>query len=109
MIQLILPGGVNLAEGILRNFLSIQDENGFIDWKPGLAGQRGRYLAQPLLATMAWQIDQYQSEHSWLVELYPALLRFLECWFMPEHDRDSDGFPEWDNPQQTGLEESSHL
>ena len=106
MIQQILPGGVKLAEGILRNFLSVQDESGFIDWKPGLAGQRGRFLAQPLLATMAWQIDQYRSEHTWLAEIYPALLKFLECWFKPEHDRDGDGFPEWDNPEQTGLEES---
>ena len=106
LIQQILPGGVNLAEGLLRNFISVQEEDGFIDWKPGLAGQRGRYLAQPLLATIAWQIDQYQSEHTWLSEIYPALLRFLKCWFKPEHDRDNDGFPEWDDPQQTGLEES---
>lgn len=106
IIQQILPGGVDLAEGILRNFLSVQDESGCIDWKPGLAGQRGRYLAQPLLATLAWQIDQYKPKHDWLEEIYPALLRFLECWFKPEHDRDGDGLPEWDNPQQTGLEES---
>jgi hypothetical protein len=106
LINQILPGGVDLAEGILRNFLSVQDENGFIDWKPGLAGQTGRCLAQPLLGTMAWQIDQYRAKHDWLVEIYPALLKFLECWFKPEHDRNGDGFPEWDNPQQSGLEES---
>ena len=106
LINQILPGGVDLAEGILRNFLSVQDESGFIDWKPGLAGQRGRCLAQPLLATMAWQINQYRTDPTWLVEICPALTKFLECWFKPEHDRDGDGFPEWDNPQQTGLEES---
>ena len=34
---------------LLKNFLAIQSEDGSIDGKPGLAGQRGRYLATPLL------------------------------------------------------------
>ena len=27
-------------------------------------------------------------------------------WFQPEHDRDGDGFPEWDHPLQSGAEEN---
>ncbi len=104
--SLILPGGADLAEGILRNFLSTQAENGFVEWKPGLAGQRSRLLAQPLLATMACQIDRCKSEHAWLAEIFPALLRFFKVWFLPDHDRDGDGFPEWDHPVQSGAEDA---
>jgi hypothetical protein len=104
--SLILPGGTHLAEGILRNFLSTQDEKGFVDWKPGLAGQRSRLLSQPLLATLACQIDRYKADHAWLSEIFPALLRFYKVWFQPEYDRDGDGFPEWNHPIQSGAEDA---
>jgi hypothetical protein len=104
--SLILPGGADLAEGVLRNFLSTQDETGFVEWKPGLAGQRSRLLSQPLLATLACQIDRCKSEHTWLADIFPALLRFFKVWFRPEHDRDGDGFPEWDHPVQSGAEDA---
>jgi len=39
----------------LKNFLSIQKEDGSIDGKPGLAGQRGRYLAAPMLASFCME------------------------------------------------------
>ncbi len=104
--SLILPGGASLAEGLLRNFLATQLENGQIEWKPGLGGKTTRRLAQPVLATLAWEIDQSRSEHTWLKEIYPALHRFFDFWFTPEHDRDQDGFPEWDHALQTGLEDN---
>jgi hypothetical protein len=104
--SLILPGGSDLAEGVLRNFLSTQDENGFVEWKPGLAGQRSRLLSQPLLATIACQIDRCKTDHKWLHEIFPGLLRFFEAWFRPEHDRDGDGFPEWDHAVQSGAEDA---
>jgi hypothetical protein len=100
---LILPGGVRLAEGVLRNFLHVQEENGEIDWKPGLAGQRSHILAQPLLAALAWQIYQVNHDDNWLQEVFPPLLKFLKTWFNPEHDRDQDGMPEWGHPLQTGF------
>ena len=100
---LILPGGVHLAEGVLRNFLHVQEENGEIDWKPGLAGQRTHKLAQPLLVALAWQIYLVNDDQSWLQEVYPPLLKFLKTWFNAVHDRDQDGMPEWDHPLQTGF------
>lgn len=102
----LLPGAPELAEGLLRNFLSTQDSHGAIDWHPGLGGQRGRYLAQPLLATLAWRIDHAKPDHIWLAEIYPNLLKFFKAWLAPEHDRDGDGFPEWDHPLQTGYEDN---
>ncbi len=106
LASLLLPGSVELCAGVLRNFLSTQAEDGSVDWKVGLGGQRSRRLAQPLLASLALRIDEYQDDPAWLTDLYPALLRFVQHWFQPDHDRDQDGFPEWDHPLQTGLEDA---
>jgi hypothetical protein len=104
--SLILPGGIQYAEGFLRNFLHVQEVDGTIDWKPGLAGQRSRRLAQPVLATLAWQINKYKDDQGWLSEVFPGLLKFVQTWFNHDHDRDDDGYPEWDHPLQTGLEDA---
>jgi len=101
----LLPGAPELAAGLVRNFLAVQSESGAIDWKPGMAGQRGRWLASPLLASLAWQAFQRTGDREFLREVQPKLEAFMRCWFDPSHDRDSDGFPEWDNPLQTGLED----
>ena len=106
LTDLILPGSPELAAGLLKNFLAIQEENGFIDWKPGLAGQLSRLLATPLLATLAWRIYEITKEDSFLEETFPGLLRFFQAWFTPQRDRDGDGIPEWDHPMQSGSEES---
>ena len=106
LASLILPGGGAQVEGLLRNFLSTQNETGEIEWKPGLAGKLTHRLAQPILATLAFEIDQTRSDHAWLAEVYPALLSFFKSWFGPLHDRDQDSYPEWDHPLQTGLEDN---
>jgi hypothetical protein len=103
---LILPGGAAYIQGLVDNFVSTQTEDGFIDWRPGLAGQRSRRLAQPLLAALACRVAPYLDDPAWIESIYPALLKFVRCWFLPEHDRDQDGFPEWDHPMQTGLEDA---
>lgn len=103
--SLILPGYPHLAQGLLYNYLSIQDENGFIDWKPGLGGQASNRLATPILATLAWRIYQATEDITFLDEVFPGLLRFFEAWFTLERDRDGDGLPEWDHPMQSGFED----
>jgi len=104
--SLVLPGGVKWVKGLIRNFLSTQDEAGQIDWRPGLAGQRSRRLAQPMLASLALSTAEISGETEWLKDVYPGLARFVRYWFGEEHDRDQDGFPEWDHALQTGLEGS---
>lgn len=101
----LLPAAADLAAGLLRNFLSVQEEGGAIDWRPGLGGQRSRLLATPLLATLAWKIYESTESVDFLAEVFPGLLRFAANWFSPEHDRDGDGLPEWDHPNQAGLED----
>lgn len=103
--DLILAGAPQLAKGIVLNFLSSQTENGSVDWKPGLGGQRCNFLAIPLLASLVWRIYQCTEDRDFVERIYPQLLNFLYSWFISEHDRDGDGVPEWDHPTQAGIED----
>ena len=102
----VLPGAPELAAGLVRNFLATQSADGSVDWKPGLAGQRGRWLAAPFLASLAWQTFQQTRDLGFLREVQPGLEAFTRAWFVPAQDRDGDGFPEWDHPLQINLEEA---
>ena len=102
----ILPAASNLAEGLLRNFLAVEIENGTVDGKPGLGGQRGRYPAMPILSSMAWDLGCSSEEDEFLIEVFPKLLNFFWNWFSPMNDRDRDGIPEWVHLLQTGYEEN---
>ena len=102
----LLPGAPDLAVGLVRNFLAAQSKDGAVDSKPGLAGQRGRWLAAPLLASLAWQTFLQTRDLDFLREVQPRLEAFTRSWFDESRDRDGDGFPEWDHPLQTGLEDN---
>ena len=65
-----------LAKGIVRNYLAAQDDDGFIDSRPGLAGQREGALLMPILARMALQICQQTDDSEFVAEVFPALRRF---------------------------------
>ena len=45
----------DLAMGMVRNFLAVQRDDGWIDAKPGLDGQRVNVLAAPMLASLAYR------------------------------------------------------
>lgn len=102
----LLPGAPHLAQGVLRNFLAVQTEDGTIDQRPGLGGQRGRLLAAPLLASLAWRLYQATEDRAFLSDVFPRLLSFFWAWFSAAHDRDRDGVPEWDHLLQTGFEDN---
>ena len=102
---LVLPSGASLVTGLLRNFLDSCGEDGFIDWKPGLGGQRSKLLATPILTNLAWKIYQVTEDKGFLEEFFEPLLGFVHSWFSPAHDRDNDGIPEWDHPMQAGAED----
>jgi hypothetical protein len=101
----LLPGMPELAGNLLRNFLAVQTGEGFIDHRPGLAGQCSRWLAAPFLVSLAWQAYQRTGDLTLLKEAFPRLQAFLRQWFSAAHDRDGDGFPEWDHPLQTEYED----
>ncbi len=103
----LLPGASRFSEGFLKNFIAVQDPgNGVIDCKPGLAGQRGRYLAAPFLATLAWQLSLGGEDKNLVASIYPALYKFWKSWLDPIHDPDQNGLPEWQHLSQTGFEEN---
>ncbi|NOH01292.1 MAG: hypothetical protein HND47_04645 [Chloroflexi bacterium] len=95
-----------IAKHLLLNFLSTQDEDGEVDGKPGIAGQRGKFHAMPILASMAWKYYQMTQDDDFLAEVFPRLVKFFWSWFSGVHDRNRDGTPEWDHILQTGLEDN---
>ena len=105
-IASLLPGSPELAAGLVRNFLSTQDEKGFVDCRPGLAGQSGRWLVAPLLSELALNSYRQSGDKDFLSQIFPKLLALFQRWFDPVCDRDQDGFPEWDHPLQTGFEDN---
>jgi len=105
-IASILPGAPQVMKGLIANFLATQAENGEIDNKPGLAAQRSKLLAAPMLASLAWKYYQFSQDDLFLSENFSKLLKFFWSWFSPAHDRNRDGMPEWGHILQTGFEDN---
>ena len=101
----LLPTAHEFVRGLIENFLSVQTESGFIDGRPGLGGQRAKFLAAPLIATLAWNYYQNTQNADFLAEAFPKLLAFFWSWFSPDQDPDRDGIPSWDHVSQTGFED----
>jgi hypothetical protein len=96
----------SIAQDLLNNFLAIQKEDGTIDGKPGLSGQRGRYNAAPILASLAWHVYEKSENMDYLAKAFPKLHKFFWSWFSPEYDEDRDGLPQWKHILQTGFEDN---
>jgi len=101
----VLPAS-SAAQDLLKNFLAVQNDDGTIDGKPGLAGQRGRYLAAPLLASLAWKLYEKSEDREFLKQVFLPLQKFFWAWFSPECDEDRDGIPQWRHVLQTGFEDN---
>lgn len=91
----------DFAKGIIRNYLDVQDDAGFIDRQPGLAGQRQGALMMPLLARLAWMIYQQTEDREFVSEVFAGLKAFFARWL--ESDVDTDGVPEWQSERQMGY------
>lgn len=103
----LLPGAPKLCQGVVRNFIAVQDPHtGTIDCKPGMAGQRGRFLAAPYLSSMVWNLTNSGKDKDFISTVYPALHSFFWSWFSPSRDHDRNGLPEWQHVTQTGFEEN---
>ncbi|MDX2160323.1 MAG: hypothetical protein SF162_03260 [bacterium] len=92
-----------LAQGLVRNYLSIQREDGWIDWRASLNGQKDDLLCLPILCRLTWALYRITGDAAFLREMFPGLARFLNRWLRPDHDQDADGLPEWQSEQQTGF------
>lgn len=105
-LNLILPGAPEVGNSVLEYILQSIQEDGFADQFLGAGRQRSQMLAQPLLVNCCWQVEQASASYKLREKYFPELLRFIHCWFSSAHDHDQDGTPEWDHPQQTGVETS---
>jgi hypothetical protein len=99
----VAPIAPEWAQGLVLNTLAVQREDGWIDWKPGLGGQKQGLLCLPILARLTWGIFQYTEDDSFLKATFPGLRRFLDCWLNADRDADGDGHPEWQAEPQTGY------
>ena len=102
----VLPATQELSRGLINNFLFTQTKDGSIDHKPGIAGQRGKLSAAPMLASLSWKYFQQTEDETFLNEAFPKLLAFFWDWLSPQHDRDRDGLPAWDHVLQTGFDDN---
>ncbi|GAB4452317.1 MAG: hypothetical protein Kow00120_22520 [Anaerolineae bacterium] len=101
----VAPAAPELAKGVIRNWLAVREPDGWIDWKPGLRGQRNGRLCIPLLATIAWMLYEYDEDRDFIAEVFPGLLSFFERWFAADMDRDGDGFPEWQDTIHSAFDD----
>jgi mannosylglycerate hydrolase MGH1-like protein len=92
-----------LAQGIIRNYLAVQQPDGWIDSRPGLGGQKQGTLCMPILARLVWGIFQYTEDGDFLRDVFPGLMKFFARWFQSDMDKDGDGLPEWQSEAQTGY------
>ncbi len=90
-----------LAQGLILNYLAVQQADGWIDGQPGLGGQRQGVLCMPILARLAWGIFQYTEDAKFIQAVLPGLYRYFERWLAC--DVDGDGLPEWQHEIQTGY------
>jgi len=78
----LLPGAPELRQFGPKLFGRAKAD-GAVDWKPGMAGQHGRWLAAPLLASLAWQTYQNSLDREFLRAVQNGLQTFTQCCSTP--------------------------
>ncbi len=98
-----LPGVQPWVLPLVEALVAVRNRHGEMDGRPALWGPQGQFLAHPLAVDLVWRIHQVWRDDAFLRRVFPALWDLLQAWFSPRHDRDGDGWPEWDHPAQVGL------
>lgn len=101
-----------LAQGVVRNFIAVQRDDGWIDARPGLDGQRVHLLAPPLLATLTETVYRYTGDRAFAADVLDGLVAFFMRWATPpggDVDRDGDGVPEWSDARQGAFAQGPTL
>jgi hypothetical protein len=99
----ILPASPEYVKGYLQVVLRAQGAEGHIPALLDFRSAREGWLHPPILAQLAARFYKRTEDLDLLKTAFPALLTFFERWFDEAHDRDADGFPEWDHVNQAGY------
>ena len=91
----------DMAIAIVRNYLAVQDDCGFIDRQPGLGGQRQGAMLTPILARLSLMIYEQTEDRAFVTDILPSLVAFFRRWLV--EDADGDGVPEWQSERQMGY------
>ncbi len=97
----VAASNLEIAKSVIRNYLSVQEESGFIDRRPGLGGQRQGVLLMPILARLSLFLIELSGDLPFAVEALPQLAAFFGRWLAT--DADGDGVPEWQSERQMGY------
>jgi hypothetical protein len=106
VVPLLSYAAPDLAQGVICDFLHKPSPEGSLDARPGLAGQRADAICPPILGGLALQVFRSTEDLAFLKSVRAACVMGLRAWFTSDHDRDEDGFPEWDNPMHAMREDS---
>lgn len=99
----LLPFAPDWVRGYIENLLRLQDGSGSIPAMLDFAAPHEGWLHPPLLAQLVLRLFRRSEDDDFLKHTFKSLLSFYESWFSSEHDRDEDGFPEWDHVNQAGF------
>jgi hypothetical protein len=97
ILSQIMWAAPEAAADVLRAFWESQGSGGEIDARPGPAGQRTRLLCPPLLGALALRLNTVLRDRTFIEEAFRALWSSFRAWTGHAHDRDADGWPEWDH------------
>ncbi len=99
----LLPASPDRVRGYIESLLRLQDGSGHIPAMTDFAIPHEGWLHPPILAQLALRLHRRNEDDDFLKDHFQSLLSFYDRWFSSDHDRDEDGFPEWDHVNQAGF------
>ncbi|MGD2161676.1 MAG: hypothetical protein PVG04_01175 [Anaerolineales bacterium] len=99
----ILPGAPEWVAGYIETMLRLQEGDGHIPVMTDFSSPHDGWLFPPLLAQLTQRLYRRTGDKDLLRTSFSALHSLFERWFESDHDRDGDGFPEWDHVNQAGF------
>ncbi len=103
LTQYGIPAVQPWVPGLVEALLAVRNQKQEPDDRPALWGGQAQYLAHPLAIDLAARVYATWQDAAFLQRVFPHLWELLQAWFAPQHDRDRDLWPEWENPVQVGL------
>jgi hypothetical protein len=105
-VPLLQWAAPSAAKGLICDFVHNPMPDGGIDSRPGLSGLRSGVACAPIVAGLAWGVYQVTEDADFLRKVRGPLVGAVRAWFGTAHDRDGDGFPEWDHTPQAMNDDS---